>query len=49
MIDPVERDIVHNVYIRDIQKVNGKLTAVDIATYPMVKDPWKRDNPPKQN
>lgn len=49
MIDPVERDIVHNVYIRDIKKVNGKLTAVDIATYPMVKDPWKRDNPPKSN
>ena len=49
MIDPVERDIVHNIYIRDIKKVNGKLTAVDIATFPMVKDPWKRDNPPKAN
>ena len=49
MIDPVERDIVHNIYIRDIKKVNGKLTAVDIATFPMVKDPWKRDNPAKSN
>jgi branched-chain amino acid transport system substrate-binding protein len=48
MIDPVERDIVQNIYIRRIEKVGGKLTNVDIATIPMVKDPWKLDNPPKQ-
>lgn len=47
MIDPVERDIIQNVYIRRIDKVDGKLTNVDIATIPMVKDPWKLDNPPK--
>jgi branched-chain amino acid transport system substrate-binding protein len=47
MIDPVERDIIQNIYIRRIEKVDGKLTNVDIATYPMVKDPWKIDNPPK--
>jgi branched-chain amino acid transport system substrate-binding protein len=47
MIDPVERDIVQNIYIRRIDKVEGKLTNVDIATIPMVKDPWKLDNPAK--
>jgi len=47
MIDPVEREIVQNVYIRRVEKVNGKLTNVDIATIPMVKDPWKIDNPIK--
>jgi branched-chain amino acid transport system substrate-binding protein len=48
MIDPVERDIVQNMYIRRIDKVDGKLVNTDIATIPMVKDPWKIDNPPKQ-
>ena len=48
MIDPVERDIVQNIYIRRIDKVGGKLVNVDIATIPMVKDPWKLENPPKQ-
>lgn len=47
MVDPVERDIVQNIYIRRIDKVDGKLTNVDIATIPMVKDPWKLENPPK--
>jgi branched-chain amino acid transport system substrate-binding protein len=47
MIDPQERDIVQNIYIRRIDKVDGKLTNVDIATYPMVKDQWKIDNPAK--
>lgn len=44
-IDPVERDIIQNIYIRQVEKVDGKLTNVDIATYPMVKDPWKIDHP----
>jgi len=48
MIDPEERDIVQNVYVRRIEKINGKLTNVDIATIPMVKDPWKLDNPVKK-
>jgi branched-chain amino acid transport system substrate-binding protein len=47
MIDPQERDIVQNIYIRRIDKVGGQLQNVDIFTYPMVKDPWKIDNPPK--
>jgi branched-chain amino acid transport system substrate-binding protein len=48
MIDPEERDIVQNIYIRRIEKVGGKLQNVDIATVPMVKDPWKIDNPAKK-
>jgi branched-chain amino acid transport system substrate-binding protein len=48
-IDPVERDIVHNIYIRQVEKRNGALVNVDIASTPMVKDPWKIDNPPKSN
>jgi branched-chain amino acid transport system substrate-binding protein len=48
MIDPEERDIVQNIYIRRIEKKDGKLTNVDIATFPMVKDPWKLDNPVKK-
>ena len=48
MIDPVERDVVQNIYIRRVEKRDGKLINVDIATVPMVKDPWKIDNPPKK-
>ena len=48
MIDPVERDVVQNIYIRRVEKRGGKLINVDIATIPMVKDQWKIDNPPKK-
>jgi branched-chain amino acid transport system substrate-binding protein len=47
MIDPVERDVVQNIYIRRVEMVNGKLENVDIDTIPMVKDPWKIDHPAK--
>ena len=47
MIDPETRDIVQNVYIRRVEKQDGKLVNVEIATIPMVKDPWKELNPPK--
>jgi branched-chain amino acid transport system substrate-binding protein len=46
-IDPVTRDIVQNIYIRKVEKVDGRLANVEIATIPMVKDPWKELNPPK--
>lgn len=49
MIDPVERDVIQNIYIRRVEERNGKLTNVDIATVPMVKDPWKEDHPLKTN
>jgi branched-chain amino acid transport system substrate-binding protein len=48
-IDPVERDVVQNIYIRRVEKRDGKLVNVDIETFPMVKDPWKLDNPAKTN
>ncbi len=47
-IDPVEREIVQNVYIRRSEFKNGKLVNVDIDTIPDVKDPWKILNPAKK-
>ena len=49
VIDPVERDVVQNIYIREVEKRDGKLVNVDIGEVKMVKDPWKIDNPPKSN
>ena len=46
-IDPNTRDIVQNIYIREVKRVDGKLANVEIATIPLVKDPWKELNPPK--
>ncbi len=48
-IDPDERDIIQNIYIREIEKRDGKLVNIDIGQEEMVKDPWKLDNPPKSN
>ncbi|MGE3644849.1 MAG: branched-chain amino acid ABC transporter substrate-binding protein, partial [Beijerinckiaceae bacterium] len=47
MIDPKERDIVQNVYLRKVERKDGKLVNVDFYTAPMVKDPWKEDHPAK--
>jgi branched-chain amino acid transport system substrate-binding protein len=41
MIDPDTRDVVHNVYIRKVEKKNGELYNVEFATFDMVKDPVK--------
>jgi branched-chain amino acid transport system substrate-binding protein len=46
-IDPATRDIVQNIYIRRVEKADGKLADVEITTIPLVKDPWKELNPPK--
>ena len=46
-IDHETRDIVQNVYIRKVEKIDGKLANVEIDTIPNVKDPWKELNPPK--
>jgi branched-chain amino acid transport system substrate-binding protein len=40
-IDPDTRDIVQNIYIRKVEKVNGQLYSVEFATYEAVKDPMK--------
>jgi len=40
-IDPETRDIVQTVYIRKVEKVDGKLINVEIDAIPNVKDPVK--------
>jgi branched-chain amino acid transport system substrate-binding protein len=40
-IDPETRDVVHNVYIRKVEKKSGQLYNVEFATYNDVKDPIK--------
>ena len=40
-IDPDTRDIVQNIYIRKVEKVNGELYNVEFATFEAVKDPGK--------
>jgi branched-chain amino acid transport system substrate-binding protein len=40
-IDPQTRDIVQNIYIRKVEKVNGQLYNMKFATFEAVKDPMK--------
>ena len=40
-IDPETRDIIQTVYVREVEKVGGKLVNVEIAKIPNVKDPVK--------
>jgi branched-chain amino acid transport system substrate-binding protein len=40
-IDPETRDIVQNIYIRKVEKINGQLWNNEFATYDAVKDPMK--------
>jgi branched-chain amino acid transport system substrate-binding protein len=40
-IDPETRDVVHNEYIRKVEKVDGQLYNVEFATVEAVKDPTK--------
>lgn len=40
-IDPETRDIIQDIYIRKVEKVNGELWNVEFATSPAVKDPVK--------
>ncbi|MBY0611092.1 MAG: ABC transporter substrate-binding protein [Beijerinckiaceae bacterium] len=40
-IDPETRDIVQNVYMRKVERVNGELYNVEFATIEAVKDPGK--------
>jgi branched-chain amino acid transport system substrate-binding protein len=40
-IDPATRDIVQTVYIRRVEKVNGKLVNVEFDQFEKVKDPEK--------
>ncbi len=40
-IDPATRDIIQNVYVRKVEKVNGELYNTEFATIESVKDPAK--------
>jgi branched-chain amino acid transport system substrate-binding protein len=40
-IDPDTRDIVQNIYIRRVEKVEGELYNIEFATFEAVKDPGK--------
>ena len=40
-IDPETRDIVQNIYIRKVEKVDGELYNVEFKTFPDVKDAGK--------
>ena len=40
-IDPETRDIVQNIYIGKIEKVDGELYNVEFAKFDAVKDPLK--------
>ena len=38
-IDPATRDIVQDIYMREVKEVNGELYNVEFATFPKIKDP----------
>jgi branched-chain amino acid transport system substrate-binding protein len=40
-IDPETRDIIQNIYIRKVEKIDGELYNVEFATFDAVKDPVK--------
>ena len=40
-IDPDTRDIVQNIYMRKVERVNGQLYNVEFQTFEAVKDPLK--------
>ncbi|WEX10400.1 ABC transporter substrate-binding protein [Chelativorans sp. AA-79] len=40
-IDPETRDIIQNIYMREVKEVDGELYNVEFATYEAVKDPAK--------
>jgi branched-chain amino acid transport system substrate-binding protein len=41
MIDPETRDIIQTVYIRKVEKKDGKLANVEFEKFADVKDPGK--------
>lgn len=39
-VDPVTRELIQNIYIRRVEKVDGKLANIAFKTYEAVNDPW---------
>ena len=42
-IDPDTRDIIQNIYIREVKDVGGELQNVEIQTFANLKDPEKAE------
>ncbi|WP_294771344.1 ABC transporter substrate-binding protein [uncultured Rhodoferax sp.] len=40
-IDPQTRDVVHNIYVRKVEKTGGQLWNTEVQTFTAVKDPAK--------
>jgi branched-chain amino acid transport system substrate-binding protein len=40
-IDPDTRDIIQDIYIRKVEKIDGALWNTEFAKFPDVKDPMK--------
>jgi branched-chain amino acid transport system substrate-binding protein len=45
-IDPQTRDIVQNIYVREVRRKDGELYNVEFETIPNVKDPVKAAKAP---
>jgi branched-chain amino acid transport system substrate-binding protein len=43
-IDPQTRDIVQNIYMRKVERVDGELQNVEFATFEAIKDPLRPTN-----
>jgi branched-chain amino acid transport system substrate-binding protein len=43
-IDPQTRDIVQNIYVREVRRAGKQLANVELEVIPNVKDPWKEQN-----
>jgi branched-chain amino acid transport system substrate-binding protein len=43
-IDPATREVIQNIYIRKVERVNGELYNVEFETIPAFKDPSKIKN-----
>jgi branched-chain amino acid transport system substrate-binding protein len=43
-IDPATREVIQNIYIRKVERVNGELYNVEFSTIPNFKDPSKAKN-----
>ena len=44
-IDPKTRDVIQNIYVQRVKKVNGRLENIPFDVIKDVKDPWKEEHP----
>jgi branched-chain amino acid transport system substrate-binding protein len=40
-IDPATRDVIQNIYVREVKKKDGKFYNVEFETFSAMKDPGK--------